>query len=189
MTAADHNPTPTEPRRSSIPLPRPLWIGLLAVALVVIAIGLQIGVPAYQQNKAIQEIEQIGGKLEMRPRGPEWLRSRIGDERMKAFDEAFAVELQGIKVAESDLIWLNRLRGLQRLDLWASGVSDAGMVHLSRLTSLRWLDLDDTKISDAGLKHVQRLSNLEHLSIRATHVTENGVAELKQRLPDLEIVR
>jgi hypothetical protein len=46
-------------RRFSIGLPRPLWIGVTAFLLVVVAIGLHVGVPIDRQHAAIREIERV----------------------------------------------------------------------------------------------------------------------------------
>jgi hypothetical protein len=59
MSATD--PVAPKPRRFSIRLPRPLWPGVAAVVLVVVALGLQFGVPIYQQHVAVREITEIGG--------------------------------------------------------------------------------------------------------------------------------
>ena len=53
MSATD--PTLPELRRFSIRLPRPLWIGLAAIVLVVVAVGLRVGVPIYRQQVALWE--------------------------------------------------------------------------------------------------------------------------------------
>lgn len=68
---ATTDPTTPESRRFSIRLPRPLWIGLATVVLVVVTIGLQFGVPIYRRHVAIREIERLGGKFETSKGGPE----------------------------------------------------------------------------------------------------------------------
>jgi len=45
---------PSELGRFSIRLPRPLWIGLLAASLVVVAAGIQFVVPIWRQQAAIR---------------------------------------------------------------------------------------------------------------------------------------
>jgi hypothetical protein len=73
MATATDMPISVDPRRVSIPLPRPLWIGLVAVVLAVVATGLQFGLPIYRQQAAIREIERAGGRVHVVPRGPAWL--------------------------------------------------------------------------------------------------------------------
>ena len=91
MVATD--PVTPEPRRFAISLPRPLWIGLATVVLIVVAVGLHFGVPIYRQHVVIREIERVGGNVETRPRGPKWLRERVGNERMKLFENVVQVSL------------------------------------------------------------------------------------------------
>ena len=51
-------PITPEPRRFSIRLPRPLWIGVAAM-VVVGGVGLRIGLPIYWQQAAIREIKRM----------------------------------------------------------------------------------------------------------------------------------
>jgi hypothetical protein len=104
-----------EPRRFSIPLPRPLWIGLAAVALVGVAIGLQVGLPIYRQNLAVQEIERLGGKIGSFQPGPEWLRNWVGKDRMKLFDEVMIVDLEYRDATDTTLSNMSCLTGLHML--------------------------------------------------------------------------
>src|SRR5262245_53069861 len=94
---------PMTPPRRSIRLPRPLWIGLATAALVVVGVGLRFGVPIYQQHAAIREIERLGGNLDLRPRGPKWLRNWVSDKRMKPFDVVDRVEFGGRPITDATL--------------------------------------------------------------------------------------
>jgi hypothetical protein len=77
MGATD--PVPPAPERFSIRLTSPLGI---ATAAVVVAVGLRIALPAYRQGMALREVKRSGGSVETLPRGPEWLRDLLGEERM-----------------------------------------------------------------------------------------------------------
>ena len=142
-----------------------LWIGLAAVVLVVVAVGLQVGLPIYRQQVAIREIKRLGGYMNTRERGPAWVQRLMGDERMDLLDEVVYVALD-----EKD-------------------VNDETLRHLSCLTGLEGLALTGTRVTDAGLAHLQKLTRLSELSICDTKVTDVGVAELKRALPGLTIVR
>jgi hypothetical protein len=161
--ATTPTPTPPAPRRFSVRLPRPLWIGLAAAVLVVVAIGLRVGIPIYRQHIAIREIKGLGGTVDTRPRGPAWLRERLGNGRMKPFNEAIEVNLS------------------------SSRVNDATLRHVRWLTSLQSLNLVDTDVTDVGLGHLKQLRNLKVLYIRGTNATDAGVAELHRALPQLKV--
>lgn len=90
-----------EPRRFALPLPRPLWIALATVVLIVVGLGLRFGLPIYRQQVAIREIERWGGSIDRKNGGPDWLRQLIGDERIEVFDRVDKVYLKGPQVQTS----------------------------------------------------------------------------------------
>ncbi len=174
--------------RISIRLPRPLGIGIAATILVVAAV-LLVTLQFYFRSLAIREIVDAGGRVEMRPRGPEWLRDWLGEERMTHFDEAIHVKLSYSRARDETLGRLPRLPRIRRLDLNGTRVTDAGIVPLRGLTKLQWLWLSDTAVSDAGLAHLKGLPRRELLVLRNAPVTDDGVAELQRALPALKIQR
>ena len=78
---------------------------------------------------------------------------------------------------------------LDHLFLDDTRVSDAGMVDLAELTNLKGLSLDGTQVTDRGLMHLGGLSQLESLWLKKTQVTDAGVQELKNALPNCQIIR
>jgi Leucine-rich repeat (LRR) protein len=206
-------PITPESRRFSIPLPRPLWSGIAAAVLVVLAVGLSIGVPIYRQSTARRKVEQLGGWAVMRPAGPAWMQ-KWGSARLeKAFAEVEEIDFDfaEIRVTDADLACVERLTSLRRLDVNFQQITDAGLVHLRDLTELRILNLTGTNVTDAGLEHLNGLRNLQilhlagtrvtdagmvklktltslqQLSVERTPVTDAGIAELRQALPTLEV--
>src|SRR5262245_3834716 len=151
MTATD--PITRDPPRFPIRVPRPFWIGVAAVVLVVVAIALQIGIPIYRQQVAIRRIKRLGGRAHTENGGPEWLRRWIGDERMSVFDEVVRVDLEGTNCSGDDLTGLEGLHRLEFLFLGRTEITDNGLAHISRLPRLRRLDLRVTRVTDAGLAH------------------------------------
>ena len=175
---ADADPAVNVPRRFSICLPRPLSIGVAAVMLVIAGLAL-IAFRCYLQGNAIHEIKAVGGSVEMRPRWPEWLRERLGDERLRPFDEPVHVKLSYSRAGDETLGQLSRLPGLKRLDCNGAKISDAGLAHIGRITSLEWLWLADTTVTDAGLLKLRRLTRLRELGLNGTQVSDAGLAHLK----------
>jgi hypothetical protein len=177
MAATD--PMTAEPRRFSIRLPRPLWIGLATVALIVVAVGLRIGVPIYRQNVAIREIERLGGKVERRARGPNWLLRTLGNAWTGSFGDVVAVDYTASAVTDADLTDLQKLPYLELLTLADTKVTDRGLDHVQRLTSLRALVLTSTPVTDAGIARLETMSQLEGLGLIDTKVTDAGLERLK----------
>lgn len=58
----------SEPRR--FPLPKPLWFFLTTITLIVLAAGFRIVLPIYRQQRAIHEIESVGGNVFTSSAGP-----------------------------------------------------------------------------------------------------------------------
>ena len=97
-------PSTPETRRFSIRLPRPMWIGLAAVGLAIVAAVLRIGVPIWQQQVAIDEIGRAKGSIQIRKGGPLWLRDFAGDALMKPFDYVTVVDFNDTQNAVKLLV-------------------------------------------------------------------------------------
>lgn len=179
--------TPHEPHRLSIPLPRPLWIGLATLVLVVTALLVQFGVPIYRQESALREIKRVGGHVETLPGGPQWLRDRVGDERMKLFDKVTGVALSGTKVTDAKLAYLKGLPDLKCLRLWGPDVTDPTLAHLRGLVGLQELWLTHTRVTDRGMAHLKGLTSLQTLHVEFTLVTSAGLARLHPQTTKDEI--
>jgi hypothetical protein len=201
MSATD--PTTPEPRHVAIRLPRPLWIGVAAAVVIVVAVGLRIGVPIYRKRVAIREIERIGWIVVNRPPTlPAWIRSWIGDEWQKVLDEVEYVNVpetrftdagmqhlkhlgplewegfDGMPLTDTGLFHLREITSLERLFISETRITDAGLVHLRELKNLKTLSLDRTRVTDAGLAHISALKNLESLSLNETQITDAGLVHL-----------
>jgi hypothetical protein len=133
------------------------------------------------------------------PRGPEWLRRRLGSEY---FDRPVSVTLFGAPPHEQWVQAVNRLPSIRylllsgknandgtlkllkhssnliELHLTSTTVNDEGLKELVKFPELRWLVLNDTKISDAGVAHLSALGQLEELNLRGTRVTDASVAAI-----------
>ena len=206
------DPITPDSRRCSVSLPRPLWIAVTALILIVVAALLSALMPAYRHRAAIRELEAVGGKVRIRPGGPDWLRRSIGNERMAIFDQAEFVSLYassinddqigllagfpklpklvllGTPTGDRGMRHIGRILGLQYLDLEGTKVTDDGLASLAGLTHLVSLDLSRTDVSDEGLLHLKSLKYLKQLRLYETHVTDEGVATLKRALAGLEVL-
>ena len=203
MATVAPEPPPAEPRRFSIRVPRPLWIGVAALALVLVAAGLRLGVPVYRQQAAIAKIEILGGQVERHPFGPSWLRRWVDEGRVERFDAVHLVNLADTATHDTDLACLKPFSSITELFLsgtpitddgmqyiqdlpsleilnvcGAESISDAGMESLRRLGKLRALILDKTRVTDAGLRSLEHLRELDHLSLKETAVVGTGTSSL-----------
>lgn len=187
MSATD--PIAPEPRRISIRLPQPLWIGLAVVVLIGSAIGLQLGLPIYRRHVAIREIERLGGGIYSEYDGPEWLRSWVHNRNRetKVFDKIFSVTFSDREITDSTLAYLKELPGLKSVDLDGTLITDAGLSHLKAVPELRELSLARTEVSDAGLIHLLAIRDLDGLFLVKTRVSKAGVREMKRAKPGLRI--
>src|SRR5262249_2240483 len=155
-------------------LPRPLWIGVVAVGLIIAMVWLKLGVPVYRQQVASQEIARLRGIVRTRPRAPEWLRAHLGDERASRFDEITEGYLNEREATDGTLRHLNGLTNLHDLSLKGTQITDAGLGVVEGMPGLRILWLDDTQVTDAGLAHLRNLNRLERLLLCNTRVTDSG---------------
>jgi len=167
--------------RYSIRLPRPLWIGVTAVFLAVLAVGLRFGLPALQRHRTIHEIELLGGSDSQENGGPDWLRKWVGDDTMQrlGFDQVISVNLGQTEAMDATLRYFGRFRELKSLQLDGSRVTDAGLAHLSTLKKLESLSLAKTNIGDRGLSCLQGLDRLKELSLAGTRASAAGLSQLR----------
>ena len=74
---------------------------------------------------------------------------------------------------------LQRMGGLEVLDLTGLMVDDVGMRHVARLQRLRELYVGFTRVSDRGVRELTALESLEVLGLNSTLVTDRCLRELK----------
>ncbi len=173
-------------------LPNPITMFLMTLALVVAAPVLRFGISLRAERLAIAEIQSHGGWVIREPRGPAWLRARLGEERMREFDTI---------THASFCIDSNRFRKTQfRSGIDSSRppdrrkhpkgpdiqiIDDRSISCVRGISSLRTVDLDYTNISDVGIEHVCCLQNLEYLDINGTDVSDASIPNLT-RLTELK---
>jgi hypothetical protein len=168
-------------------LPHPQSLFLLTVVLVLLALGLQFGLPIYRQQMAIREIERLGGAVQARLKAPLWLRERLPDEFVRLFGTVRLVHLRTTAVTDADLSILRTFPQLEALSLSYSGVTDAGLTQLSGFEHLRILELDKTAVTDAGLEGLSRLPRLRSLSAVCSGTTWKSRKRLRESNPAIQV--
>ncbi len=112
-----------------------------------------------------------------------------GIEQVGRFKSLWSLYLLDTQLTDEGLVHVQALTNLEQLGLDRTRITDAGLALLQPLTRLKRLSVGGTQITDAGLEHVKRLKNLERLEIGRTQVSDVGVNQLKQELPNCEVMR
>jgi Leucine-rich repeat (LRR) protein len=170
---------------------------LLAALILAVPPGLASADEAADQEKAIDEVKKLGGKVERNDKEPgkpvttvNLALSQVTDENMailKAFPKVQKLSLNGTKISDAGLEPLKELAGLQKLYLVDTKITDAGLAHLKGLVNLHVLSLVGTQLTDEGLEQLKEMENLQELYVAGTKVTDDGVKKLKEALPKLKL--
>lgn len=179
---------------------------LVAVVAILLAIGGKRMLDARKQRQLITLIQSYGGEnhhdlnfkngqertirfpnMEFSPTlpGPDWLRTRIGDEFFVGVAEAF-FDKPSYRILDDAMFLefansvrsqdLPRPRGLVFADL---PISDAGLEGLSAFPNLTSLHiLNCLNVTDEGLERIVSLSKLRRLDLRGSAITDRGLARL-----------
>ena len=79
-------------------------------------------------------------------------------------------------------------------DVWIVGligteVTDDQLGTIAEgLPGIEFIDLEATTITDAGIEHLSCLKKLGTLDVERTNVSANAIAELRARLPNLQVI-
>ena len=168
--------------------PHPFWLSLATLVAIAAVLAFAVVVPMRRQRLATEDIDSVGGTVQTRHGGPNWLRHWLGDERMEAFDEIYEVDFSKSGIGDSQWMYvsgrLQALSSLKRLNFSGTQLTDAGLAGLNRFSHLESLALDRTSVTDVGLEHLRRLESLEELQLNGSQVTDAGLTVL-EGLPHL----
>lgn len=144
-----------------------------------------------------KELAELGGKAEVEPGGPAWLRERCGPEPLRLFDRLVGVSLY-MKVdahakdyrlnVRIDDAWVERLAGLpdlRRLDLENTNLRGPALKAVGTLRGLESLNLTLCPVTDGFFAPLGELARLRVLGLASTKVTGSGLGGL-QGLQQLE---
>jgi len=97
------------------------------------------------------------------------------------------LDLNRIKVSDSDLTGLSDFKNMTRLSLQNTHIGDKTLQKISALENLEYLNVYATQITDDGLEYLKNLKNLRSLYLWQTNVSSEAVADLQDSLPDIYI--
>jgi Leucine-rich repeat (LRR) protein len=145
---------------------------------------------AREQSEVLQEIFVLGGNAgddyyEDSPYSnqqilgsapfPAWLLNVLGDE---FFNNTTIIDVAGLKVTDTDLEPINRLRQLRFLYLSHTQITDIGMNYIKELDKLQDVRLNGTQVTDTGVERLKEMKHLKILHLDATLITDVGLKHL-----------
>lgn len=68
-------------------------------------------------------------------------------------------------ITDAGLVHVGKLKSLESLSLFSTGISDGGILHLKHLNKLRELNLTNTRVSDESAEALAQLTRLEKLEL------------------------
>jgi len=142
------------------------WLAGCAMLLLAL-VGLMVGTAWNRQATLIDEISAMGGAVETRPVGPEWLRKAIGEDRMRGWDAIVGINLADRQVDDE---WLRRLDGVS-------------------VKELTWVDVTNTGITTDGLERLGRLPALKQIYILETQIKDEQLAEFDAAHGSIAVIR
>lgn len=108
-------------------------------------------------------------------------------ERLTRFTKLVFFQVGFTELEEGCLPVLGRLKHLTMLSLpELDDLDDDGLRHIGKLKYLEVLNLYGTGVTDAGLKHLWELNRLQWLDLRRTRVTGEEFEKTRQKLPHLK---
>src|SRR5262245_33102960 len=145
----------------------------LLVAMTVFAIWLGLYVKSYRDRRtAIAAIENLGGVMGINYMGPEWIRSRVKDE--KYFWDPAGVHFSNVddELTDADVAtvvpYMTKFQRLRDLTLHEPKITNAAIPLLLPLANkLVYLDVSGSKISTDAIPHLKKFPKLEKLVVPA----------------------
>ncbi len=165
-----------EERRLRLKVPRPLWLGVVAALLILLAVVLPVWLPYARAQKTAALLRDAGFDVSLERRGPEWLSDwlasnpRLDDLLGELLETEFSsILLVAAEEAEAlekrDLSLLRRVDDLTFLGLMGLQVGDRDFEHFRHLQSLEALILSGVSFTDRSISLISEFKHLETLGL------------------------
>lgn len=117
----------------------------------------------------------------------------IGEKEINGISTYFPLlqqlDLRKTVIEDANLLYINRLKNLQVLDIGDTKVTNEGLKSLdaASLSALKMLNLSSTLVDEKIISHLAFFPNLETLDLRYTKLNPNKLEDL-QRLKKLKLL-
>ncbi|MEY5020444.1 MAG: hypothetical protein RLZ22_1532 [Verrucomicrobiota bacterium] len=120
------------------------------------------------------------------------LREKFGDAELAKLapilTSMVSLDLSYSALSDDGVDLLATASQLKSLRLAETGIGDAALETLSKLTELESLNLYGTKVTSQGVLKLSELQKLKKLYLWGTQVDEKTLEDLREKLPECEIV-
>ena len=165
MTDAPHNPADMLPKARPR-FPALFWLVLSSLAFSSATVGLMVWLPRLQRQRAIEEIDRLGGVVYTRPSSAHW-GERILDEICGQSEQRVVF-----------------------VDLTTAMVNDETMEIFASFPDVRLIMIGGEQLTDDGLRKLKGNTRLQRLTlVNCPKVSENVLKELQKEIPGLRIFR
>ncbi|MGD9858332.1 MAG: hypothetical protein AB7U20_25605, partial [Planctomycetaceae bacterium] len=187
-----HETMEATPRSRSVPL----WVLVCLLALLLMAVGyIQFWLPLQARRNLAAQIESLGGSVEYREVGPDWLRKFTGRSRSPTtlsttggiLDQVKSVRIcpsqypiihphgpPRVPIPQELVRQLRMFEELTLLDLSYTTADDDWLPDIAELKSLRLLGLTQTLVQGDGFHHLARLHDLKLLKVRCCPIHDQN---------------
>lgn len=108
-------------------------------------------------------------------------------DKLTLFPNLRMLFLQDMKLDDTALPQVTRLKRLEWLVLTDRDVTDNSISFISQLPNLRNLFLDGTQVTNGALPYLLKMEDLEYLNLQRTRVSNEAITKLRLALPKTKI--
>jgi Leucine-rich repeat (LRR) protein len=108
----------------------------------------------------------------------------VADERVLRFLAGLPnlkeIDLRGFPLTNRRLGLLQKMTGLERLEIQSNDITDRGLLTLKGLRNMKDLRLDSDSVSDAGLQAFAGMVGLKSLELSGRRITDTGFQHFRE---------
>lgn len=120
------------------------------------------------------------------------LRNKLTDKEFAKLSpilgKLVSIDLSATAISDQSVALLSSAQNLETIRLTETAITDVSLETLVMLKNLESINLSGTKVTDAGVKKLATLPKLKSLYLWETEISEETISELREQLPELEII-